>query len=82
MEANSFWERLFMSQKPFFSYLGMAYILGLIGFGCIVVGIIGEAISRTLGLQPTSWYLVGIGALILGLWFWLEWGFLKKAGKT
>jgi hypothetical protein len=82
MQAHSFWERLFFSQKPFFSYLGMAYILGFLGFGCIVVGIIGELSSQALGLQSPSWFQIGIGALILGLWFWLEWSFLKRADKT
>jgi hypothetical protein len=81
METNGSWERLFFSQKPFFSYLGMAYILGFLGFACIVVGIVSEAIRLTLGLEPVSWFLVGIGSFILGLWFWLEWAFLKIARK-
>lgn len=82
MEASNFWERLFFSRKPFFSYLGMAYILGFLGFACDIVGIISESAGLVLGLQPTSWFLIGIGILILGLWFWLEWSFLKRIGKT
>jgi hypothetical protein len=82
METNGSWERLFFSQKTFFSYLGMAYILGFLGFICVVVSIVSEAIRQTLGLQPISWFLVGIGSFILGLWFWLEWAFLKMARKT
>lgn len=81
MQPNGFWERLFYSQKPFFSYLGMAYILGLLGFACFVVGIIGEATGHVPGLEPVSWFLVGLGSLVLGLWFWLEWSFLKREGK-
>jgi hypothetical protein len=82
VEVKSFWERLFFSQKPFFSYLGMAYILGFVGFGCMVVGITSELIGRVLGLQTISWFLVGIWVLILGLWFWLEWSFLKRDQKS
>ena len=82
METNDFWERLFYSQKPFFSYLGTAYILGFLGFVCIVIGIIGDAIKLTLGLQSISWFLIGIAALILGFWFWQEWSFLKRANKN
>jgi hypothetical protein len=82
MKTNGPWECLFFSQKPFFSYLGMAYLLGFLGFGCIVVGIISDAIGHTLGLQPVSWFLIGIGSFILGLWFWLEWAFLKISRKA
>jgi len=82
MDTNSSWERLFFSQKPFFSYLGMAYILGFLGFGFIVVGIVSEAIGQPLGLQPISWFLVGISSFILGLWFWLEWCFLRIVRKA
>ena len=82
MEEKNFWERLFFSQKPFFNYLGMAYILGFIGFGCMVVGIISELVGRALGLQTIAWFLVGIWVLILGLWFWLEWSFIKSSHKT
>jgi len=82
MSGDNFWERLFFSQKPFFNYLGMAYILGFLGFGCMVMGIISGAMDRVLGLQSTSWFLTGIWVIILGLWFWLEWSFLKKIHKT
>jgi hypothetical protein len=82
MEVKSFWERLFFSQKPFISYLGMAYILGFASFGCMLVGIISESIEKVLGLQAVSWFLIGIWILILGLWFWLEWSFLKRGHKS
>lgn len=79
-KPRNFWERLFFKQRPFgaLGYLGMAYILGYAGFGCLVVGIIGDAFNVVPGLEPTSWFLLGIGSLVLGLWFWLEWTQVKK----
>jgi putative Mn2+ efflux pump MntP len=82
MEVDGFWEHLFFSQKPFFNYLGIAYILGFVGFACMLVGIIGESMGRVLGLQPISWFLVGIWLIVMGIWFWLEWSFLKRSHKT
>ena len=73
----NFWERLFYWPKPS-NYLGMAYILGFTGFGCLIMGIIGDAFNRVLGLEPISWFLVAIGALVLGLWFWLEWSHTRQ----
>ena len=72
------WDRLFYSQKPFFNYLGMAYILGFAGFACLIVGVIADAVNRALGLESVSWFLTAIGLLVLGLWFWLEWVYIKR----
>lgn len=80
MKSDSFWERLFYSQKPFRpgGYLGMGYLFGYAGFGCLVTGIIGDALNVVPGLEPVSWFLLGIGCLVLGLWFWLEWSHIRK----
>lgn len=76
-EPSSYLERIFYQQKPY-SYLGAAYVFGYIGFGCLIVGIIGDALNRVPGLEPASWFLAAIGFLILGLWHWLEWTHVKK----
>ena len=76
-KPSSFWDRLFFKPKPS-NYLTMAYIVGVAGFGCLIMGIIGDAFNRVLGLEATSWFLVTIGILILGLWFWLEWAQTRK----
>ena len=53
--------------------LTMSKIGGGTGFTCLIVGIIGDAINRVLGLKPTSWLLLGIGLLVLALWHYIMW---------
>jgi len=58
-------------QRPLPSrdYLRGSFTQGYIGFGCLVVGIIGNILERavgfTLGLEATSWYLIAIAFLLL-----------------
>ena len=58
-------------QRPLPSrdYLGGSFIQGYIGFGCLMVGIIGNILERTvgivLGLESISWYLIAIAFLLL-----------------
>ena len=48
----------------------MAYTL--VGLACLIVGIVGDAIDETLGLEPTSWFLISIGWLIAAVWHWFR----------
>ena len=51
----------------------MGYFWGYVGFGCLVVGIVGEILDQVLGLEPASWFLVGIGVLILSVIHYILW---------
>jgi hypothetical protein len=51
-------------------YLRYSYVFGYVGFGCIVAGIISDAIEGLPGLEPVSWFLMAISFLIIGRWFW------------
>ena len=41
-------------------------------WACLIVGIVGDAIDETLGLEPTSWFLISIGWLIAAVWHWFR----------
>ena len=57
------------SPLPSRDYLRGSFIQGYIGFGCLIVGIIGNILERTagivLGLESISWYLIAIAFLLL-----------------
>ena len=38
-----------------------------------VLGVIGDAASITLGLEPISWFLLAIGALLVSVTFFIGW---------
>ena len=48
-----------------------AMVLDFLGMFCFVVGIVGDAINRTLGLEPTSWFLMAVGLFVWGFWAWV-----------
>ena len=58
-------------QKPLPSrdYLRGSFSFGYIGFGCVILGIIGNILEQvvgcTLGLEAISWYLIAIAFLVL-----------------
>jgi hypothetical protein len=37
------------------------------GVGCAIVGIIGDVTNTVPGLEPTNWFLMGIGFLAAGI---------------
>jgi len=41
-------------------------------WACLIVGIVGDAIDKTLGLEPTSWFLISLGWLIAAVWHWFR----------
>ena len=52
-------------------------VLDFAGLGCFVVGIIGDALNKVPGLEPTNWFLMAIGLWIWGFWAW--WAAYKAA---
>ncbi len=49
-----------------------------LGIVAVLMGIISDAINRTLGLEPTSWFLLAIGFWILGIFIWFVGYFSAK----
>ena len=46
-------------------------VLNWLGLGCLIVGIVGDAINRVPGLEPTNWFIMAVGLWVWGLWAWL-----------
>ena len=63
-------------------YLRASFIQGYIGFGCLIVGIIGNILERTvglvLGLEAISWYLIAIIFLLSYMGHFLSYMQAKK----
>ena len=51
-----------------------------VSLACLIVGIVGDAIDETLGLEPTSWFLISIGFLIAAFWHWFVAYYSAKEG--
>ena len=51
-----------------------------VGLACLIVGIVGDAIDETLGLEPTSWFLISIAWLIAAVWHWFVAYYSAKEG--
>jgi hypothetical protein len=55
------------------------------GVAFAIIGIISESTETLYGLLPTSWFLLAIASLILGLGCWLGWAvgiylYIKEKG--
>jgi hypothetical protein len=46
-----------------FTYLGVVFML---------MGIISDAINKTLGLEPTNWFLLAIGFWMIAIFSWFR----------
>ncbi len=54
-------------------WMKMGHICAFIGVAFLLLGIIGDAINTTLGLEPTSWLLLGIAAILFGIPAFIGW---------
>jgi hypothetical protein len=41
-------------------------------WACLIVGIVGDAIDKKLGLEPTSWFLISLGFLGAAAWHYFK----------
>ncbi|HEY55456.1 MAG TPA: hypothetical protein G4N91_04190 [Dehalococcoidia bacterium] len=49
----------------------IALALDLLGTACLIVGIIGAALDKELGLGAIVWVIIAIALWVGGLWSWL-----------
>ena len=38
-----------------------------VALACLIVGIVGDAANKKLGLEPTNWFIIMVGFLILAV---------------
>jgi len=50
---------------------GVCFFLGI---AFAVLGVIGDAIDGTLGLEPISWFLLAIAVLVISTIWYFSWG--------
>jgi len=50
---------------------GVCFFLGI---AFAVLGVIGDAIDSTLGLEPISWFLLAIAVLVISAIWYFSWG--------
>jgi hypothetical protein len=46
-------------------------VLNWLGLACLIVGIVGDAINRVPGLEPTNWLIIAIALWVWGTGSWL-----------
>jgi len=63
-------------------HASVSLIMNWLGFGCLIVGIVGAAMDSTPGLKPTTWFIL---TALLWLWALAAWicaYFGAKEGDT
>jgi len=48
-----------------------AFVLDVLGMISLIVGIVGDAINRVPGLEPTNWFIMAAAFFVWGLWAWI-----------
>ena len=54
-------------------WMMMGHVCVFIGIAFLLLGVISDAINATLGLEPTSWLLLAIAALVFGMPAFIGW---------
>jgi hypothetical protein len=55
-------------------------VMALLVWACLIVGIVGDAINKTLGLEPTNWFILAGISLLGAIWSWFTAYFAAKEG--
>ncbi len=58
----------------------MAAVSEALGCICLILGIVSDAMDKTLGLQPTVWLLLAVAFWVYGFWSWIAAYFGAKEG--
>ena len=49
----------------------VSIILDVLGLGCFVLGVVSDAIGKTLGLEPINWLIMSVALWVWGIWAWI-----------
>jgi hypothetical protein len=61
-------------------HVRVSLTLDVVGLVCLVVGVLGAALGRPLGLGATNWILIAIALWLWGFWAWFAAFFSARAG--
>jgi hypothetical protein len=61
-------------------YARMVMVFGPLAWACLIVGIVGDAINKTPGLEPTNWFIIAATSLLGAIWAWFTAYFAAKEG--
>jgi len=71
------WEKPFKNREEAKAALGpmglMGHVFFWLGIVFVILGVIGELMNVTLGLEPITWLLLAIAVFLAGLPTWLTW---------
>ena len=68
-EIRKEWKRHLFEKNPM-RCLWLDSILSFLGFAFLVIGIVGDATNKVLGLEPTNWLIMAIGFWVLSGYAW------------
>ena len=61
-------------------YARMVMVMGPLTWACLTVGIVGDAMDKTLGLETTHWFILAGISLLGAIWSWITAYFGAKEG--
>jgi hypothetical protein len=61
-------------------YARMVMVFGPLAWIFLILGIISDAINKTLGLEPTNWFIMAGISLLGAVWAWFTAYFAAKEG--
>ena len=70
--------RLFMASPKMTAW--MACLSEALGCISLILGIVSDAMDKTLGLQPIIWVLLAVAFWVYGFWSWIAAYFGAKEG--
>lgn len=82
-EIRSEWKKHLFESNPM-RCLWLDGILSYSGIVFLLIGIISDAMNKTLGLEPTNWFIMAFGCLLLSGFAWFRGYFsaLHLSGDT
>ena len=46
-------------------------VLAMIALVCLILGIVSDAVNKTLGLESTNWLMIAVALFVWGWWGWM-----------
>jgi hypothetical protein len=59
-------------------YSRMLWFFGPLSWISVILGIVSDAIDKTLGLEPTNWFILAAISILGAMWAWFTAYFAAK----